>query len=194
MCLFLTQACNPASTSSLLTRYQQETISVDETQFEYLLALLGTNLSSVESHNRQPSDASHSKAASATAHQNNSGSSGSGASSSQSKEAAHTVSLVASVKEILPDFGDGFVAACLHAMGNKVEAVVQALLEGSLPDSVSQLDSKLAVWPPAAAAAARGTAVDAKGGKARGGAAASGSRGHGRGAPDEDEVSFKKRL
>jgi activating signal cointegrator complex subunit 2 len=35
---------------------------------------------------------------------------------------------------MLPDLGAGFVALCLEAYDNDVEAVLHNMLEGSLPD------------------------------------------------------------
>lgn len=37
------------------------------------------------------------------------------------------------IKEVLPDYGDGFLSACLDALNSSSEAVIQHLLEGSLP-------------------------------------------------------------
>ena len=37
------------------------------------------------------------------------------------------------IQEILPDFGDGFLAACLEAFNGDQESVIQHLLEGNLP-------------------------------------------------------------
>jgi hypothetical protein len=52
------------------------------------------------------------------------------------------------VKELLPDLGDGFVAACLEALGPKPEEVVGRVLDGSLPPHLDELDRLLTVWPP----------------------------------------------
>jgi activating signal cointegrator complex subunit 2 len=84
-------------------------------------------------------------------------------------------SLVSQVKELLPDYGDGFVAACLHASGYQAEAVLNALLEGALPAAVQGLDPQLAAWSPPAggggAAAAAGPSGSQVGGGAAGAAA-----------------------
>ena len=85
------------------------------------------------------------------------------------------------VKDLLPDYGDGFVAACLDAYGGSAEAVVGALLEGSLPASVAKLDQSMpmemyrrhhAQRAAAGAAAARPAAAAAKPGPAPARAAA----------------------
>lgn len=60
------------------------------------------------------------------------------------------------VKDLLPDFGDGFVAACLQQLGNNPERVINALLEGNLPAQLASLDRQLglAEWQAAAPTAA----------------------------------------
>ena len=49
-------------------------------------------------------------------------------------------SRVAAVRDLLPDFGPGFVAACLQALGHDVERATAALLEDALPECVKGLD------------------------------------------------------
>lgn len=39
------------------------------------------------------------------------------------------------IREVLPGYGDGFLVACLDAMGQSTELVIHQLLEGSLPGS-----------------------------------------------------------
>lgn len=58
------------------------------------------------------------------------------------------------VKELLPDFGDGFLAAALHACGYNAEALINTLLEGGGPSGVEGLDRQLQSWAPPPAAAA----------------------------------------
>ena len=43
------------------------------------------------------------------------------------------------VQDMLPDYGDGYVAACLHQLGGSPERVLNALLEGSLPATLAGL-------------------------------------------------------
>jgi activating signal cointegrator complex subunit 2 len=75
-------------------------------------------------------------------------------------------SRIASVRDILPDFGEGFVAACLAALGGDAERVMHALLEGSLPPSVAALE--------------RGMSLDAYQRTQRGGGAAADRKGKGK--------------
>ncbi|XP_063237142.1 activating signal cointegrator 1 complex subunit 2 [Bacillus rossius redtenbacheri] len=57
-------------------------------------------------------------------------------------------SLIAEVKDILPHLGDGFVQRCLEHYGHASEAVVNAVLEGALPPSLSSLDNAMPRIPP----------------------------------------------
>lgn len=41
--------------------------------------------------------------------------------------------LLRQVQEVLPGYGDGFLAACLDAAGQDAERVIHQLLEGTLP-------------------------------------------------------------
>lgn len=51
------------------------------------------------------------------------------------------------IKDVLPDFGDGFLTAALLHYGNASERVINALLEGSLPPQLAALDSQAATLP-----------------------------------------------
>ena len=58
---------------------------------------------------------------------------------------------------MFPEYGAGFLAACLSSCGHDAERVIHQLLEGSLPPELSRLDPKMPLQP-----------VDGKGkGKAR---------------------------
>jgi activating signal cointegrator complex subunit 2 len=130
-------------------------LSLDDAQLDYLLALLGGDRRLL--------------AAGGGGGGGSSRAGPSGASSSggpRAPEPGVVRSLVSQVKELLPDYGDGFVAACLHAAGYQPEAVVNALLEGALPAAVQGLDPQLAAWSPPAG-----------GGGGRGGGAAAGPSG-----------------
>ena len=56
---------------------------------------------------------------------------------------AQLQSRIAAVRDVLPDYGDGFVAACLNALGQDTERVIADLLDGSLPAAVAGLDTRL---------------------------------------------------
>ena len=73
------------------------------------------------------------------------GDSGAGASSSAAADGVVPSSAIAAVRDVLPDLGDGFVAACLSALGGDAAQVVHALLEGSLPPAVAGLDRSLSL-------------------------------------------------
>ncbi len=64
---------------------------------------------------------------------------------------AHPPSL-GQVKDLLPDYGDGFIAACLQQLGGSPERVLNALLEGSLPAPLAGMDTQLSLeaWQAAA--------------------------------------------
>eukprot|EP00890_Picochlorum_soloecismus_P004766 jgi/Picsp_1/5290/NSC_02652-R1_ubiquitin system component cue protein len=55
------------------------------------------------------------------------------------------VSLVSNVTEILPDYGEGFVASCLDVLGHNPERVIHALLTGPLPREVDGLDKNMSL-------------------------------------------------
>ncbi|KAL9536872.1 hypothetical protein MBANPS3_012297 [Mucor bainieri] len=52
-------------------------------------------------------------------------------------------SKISQIHDLFPDFGDGFIEACLDANNDDVEVVIMQLLEDSLPASVSGLDRKM---------------------------------------------------
>lgn len=54
---------------------------------------------------------------------------------------------MAQIRELFPDYGDGFLAACLSASGQDAERVINQLLEGSLPPELSRLDPKMPLQP-----------------------------------------------
>jgi activating signal cointegrator complex subunit 2 len=53
---------------------------------------------------------------------------------------AEQMSLISQVRDLLPDYGEGFIAACLDSVQGDAERAINALLEGSLPDDVATLD------------------------------------------------------
>ncbi|MCO5601672.1 hypothetical protein L7F22_055795 [Adiantum nelumboides] len=56
-------------------------------------------------------------------------------------------SKVSHIKDILPDYGAGFIAACLEAYDNRAEEVIQRILEGTLHPSLQSLDTALEITP-----------------------------------------------
>ena len=73
------------------------------------------------------------------------------------------------VREVLPGYGAGFIAACLDACGGDPERVVHQLLEGTLPPELAALDPHMPAAPAANPAADPGGK-----GKGRAGTAAEG--------------------
>ncbi len=164
--------------------FAQGLIAMDDAQFDYLLALMGGDRSHL-----QPSATAHSNGTSSSSRvtadtamaaaglstgSSTSGGSASSSGSGSTPEAAVVSSQVTQIKELLPDFGDGYLAACLHACGYNTERVINALLEGSPPEAVAHLDKQLQHWSPAAAARTGAAGTSSKG-KGPAGSAAAGA-------------------
>ncbi|KAH7442412.1 hypothetical protein KP509_03G087200 [Ceratopteris richardii] len=56
-------------------------------------------------------------------------------------------SKISHIKDILPDYGAGFIAACLEAYDNNPEEVIQRILEGKLHPSLQSMDKTLEMMP-----------------------------------------------
>ncbi|CAG8454196.1 9771_t:CDS:2 [Paraglomus brasilianum] len=56
------------------------------------------------------------------------------------EEDVRRISLIFQVQDVFPDFGEGFIDACLGAFGDDVETVIHRILEGSLPEELDKLD------------------------------------------------------
>lgn len=54
---------------------------------------------------------------------------------------------IAPIKEVMPDFGDGFLAAVLQHFSYNSEQVIHALLEGALPPELQALDPHMPLQP-----------------------------------------------
>ena len=52
-------------------------------------------------------------------------------------------SLISSVKDLLPDLGEGFIEICLEELGYDIETVINSILEDKLPPSLQTLDKKM---------------------------------------------------
>ncbi|KAK1407545.1 hypothetical protein QVD17_39163 [Tagetes erecta] len=61
-------------------------------------------------------------------------------------------SKISQVKDLFPDYGKGFISACLEIYDHNPEEVIQRILEGTLDKDLLSLDTSLAVVPPKAAA------------------------------------------
>ncbi len=83
---------------------------------------------------------------------------------------AQQAAKIGQIREVLPEYGEGFLAACLDAVGQDAERAIHQLLEGSLPPELARLDPNMPLLPAAAAAAPAAAA------KGKGRAAAAGVR------------------
>jgi len=74
------------------------------------------------------------------------------------------VSVIRSVRAVLPDLGIGFVKACIDHFGPNAELIVQHLFEDSLPLNLSTLDRNLN-WPLEAMQTVRKSSASSGGGE-----------------------------
>eukprot|EP00873_Tetraselmis_striata_P000037 jgi/Tetstr1/420301/TSEL_011422.t1 len=129
-------------------------IALDDAQLDYLMALLAVPDAAAKL-------AAHGARAAAGGSAPHGGTSGGSASSSAAAAAATDAAavldtmapLIAQVKEMLPDFGDGYLEAVLEANGCNVERAINCLLEGAVPAHLEKLDTQAPRVAPAAAAA-----------------------------------------
>ncbi len=102
---------------------------LDDAQFDYLLALMEGDPRAMEgARGRQRAGGSlqqqHKAGAGGGGAGRGSGAAAGGAgAAAAAAAAAERASLVSQVKDLLPDYGDGFLAACLHEYGNSPEQV-----------------------------------------------------------------------
>ncbi len=70
---------------------------------------------------------------------------------------ASRASLITQVRDLFPELGEGFIAACLHYFEDSAEALIDALLTNALPTALTSLkrNMPLPAKPVAAATAAR---------------------------------------
>nr|CAD1822641.1 unnamed protein product [Ananas comosus var. bracteatus] len=64
------------------------------------------------------------------------------------EEAAITESKISQIKDLLPDYGKGFLSACLEVYNQNPEEVIQRILEGTLHEDLLSLDTTLEQIPP----------------------------------------------
>eukprot|EP00898_Chlorokybus_atmophyticus_P007339 jgi/Chlat1/7606/Chrsp64S07157 len=65
----------------------------------------------------------------------------------QAAQAAAQSSLITQIQDVLPEYGAGFLAACLDVYDNDPEKVMHHILDGSLPDDLASLDTTLQTRP-----------------------------------------------
>jgi hypothetical protein len=85
------------------------------------------------------------------------------------------------IKDVLGDgaYGDGYLAACLHAYGYNSETVLHHLLEGSVKPEVQALDPTLSSWSPPSVVVAAGAGSSSGGAACVGATRSSGQGGAG---------------
>lgn len=67
----------------------------------------------------------------------------------QHEEAAAIVeSKISQVKDLFPDYGEGFISACLEVYDHNPEEVIQRILEGTLHEDLLTLDTSMETVPP----------------------------------------------
>ena len=97
---------------------------MDDTQLDYFLALVGGSRSSLQAAQRaaqqqqQQAQSGHVAGSSSS-----SGAAGSGSGSGPGPAPGMLAALLGQVKEIMPDYGDGFLTACLAAYNYNAEQV-----------------------------------------------------------------------
>lgn len=64
------------------------------------------------------------------------------------EDSAIIESKISQVKDLFPDYGNGFISACLEVYNHDPEEVIQRILEGNLHSDLLSLDTSLAVIPP----------------------------------------------
>ncbi|XP_010538144.1 PREDICTED: activating signal cointegrator 1 complex subunit 2-like [Tarenaya hassleriana] len=56
-------------------------------------------------------------------------------------------SKISQIKDLFPDYGNGFLAACLEAYNQNPEEIIQRILEGTLHEDLKRLDTSLETMP-----------------------------------------------
>ncbi|KAL2895065.1 Activating signal cointegrator 1 complex subunit 2 [Bienertia sinuspersici] len=63
-------------------------------------------------------------------------------------DAVITESKISQVKDLFPDYGKGFISACLEVYDQNQEEVIQRILEGTLHEDLQKLDTSMVTVPP----------------------------------------------
>ncbi|XP_061354260.1 uncharacterized protein LOC133298889 isoform X2 [Gastrolobium bilobum] len=72
------------------------------------------------------------------------------------ENAAIIESKISQIRDLFPDYGKGFLAACLEVYDQNPEEVIQRILEGTLHEDLQCLDPSLEMVPPAKSTAVGG--------------------------------------
>lgn len=68
------------------------------------------------------------------------------------EDAAIIESKISQIRELFPEYGKGFLVACLEAYNHDAEEVIQRILEGTLHEELQSLDITLETIPPSKSA------------------------------------------
>ena len=119
-------------------------VTVDATQYEYLLVLLSAPPRPLPATGLAAADGASTSAQAAA---DGAGPSVSAAAVPGRPDDVTVASLVTSIHDMLPDFGKGFIEACLQCMQWDATEVTNALLSDTLPAAVRRLDRTAAKNP-----------------------------------------------
>lgn len=64
------------------------------------------------------------------------------------EDSAISESKISQIKDLFPNYGNGFLSVCLEAYNQNPEEVIQRILEGNLHEDLKSLDTSLAKIPP----------------------------------------------
>lgn len=64
------------------------------------------------------------------------------------EDSAISESKISQIKDLFPNYGKGFLSACLEAYNQNPEEVIQRILEGNLHEDLKSLDTSLEKIPP----------------------------------------------
>lgn len=101
-------------------------VNMDDAQYEYFLSLVTRGNALKVANSSQPSSTEN---------------------KSNDEDAIMLQSKISQVKDLFPDYGDGFVALCLEAYDNDPEKVISCILEDRLHPDLASLDITMATKP-----------------------------------------------
>ncbi|KAI8003317.1 Activating signal cointegrator 1 complex subunit 2 [Camellia lanceoleosa] len=64
------------------------------------------------------------------------------------EDTAIVESKISQIRDLFPDYGKGFLSACLEVYNQNPEEVIQRILEGTLHEDLQSLDTSLEIIPP----------------------------------------------
>ncbi|XP_057780055.1 uncharacterized protein LOC130998652 isoform X2 [Salvia miltiorrhiza] len=105
-------------------------LSIDDEQFQFLAVIMKTSArADIKQKSSNPLPASSYK-------------------TQTDEDVAIVESKISQIKELFPDYGRGFLVACLEAYNQDTEEVIQRILEGTLHEELQSLDISLEKVPP----------------------------------------------